>query len=88
MDRLGEYWDEELLPEVKEHLRYWEDFDLARATGRELLAHLEETVDRIRRVGEIHYLIGAPLLLAMSLFEDLYREIFGDENALDAYRLL
>jgi rifampicin phosphotransferase len=86
--RLGEYWDEELLPEVKEHLSYWEDFNLSGATGGELLAHLEETVDRIRRAGEIHYLIAAPLLLAMSLFEDLYRELFGDENALDAYRLL
>lgn len=86
--RLGEYWDEELLPEVKEHLRYWEHFDLPRATGSELLAHLEETIDRIRRAGEIHYLIGLPSLLAMSLFEDLYRELFGDENALDAYRLL
>lgn len=86
--RLGEYWDEELLPEVKEYLRYWEDFDLSGATGGELLAHLEETVDRIRRVGEIHYLIAVPLLLAMSLFEDLYRELFGDEKALDAYWLL
>lgn len=86
--RLGEYWDEELLPEVKEHLCYWEDFDLSRATGADLLAHLEETVDRMRRAGEIHFLIGFPMLLAMSLFEDLYRELFDDENALDAYRLL
>jgi rifampicin phosphotransferase len=86
--RLGEYWDEELLPEVKKHLRYWEDFDLPGASGSELLAHLEETMDRVRREGEIHFLIGFPYLLAMSLFEDLYRELFGDENALDAYRLL
>lgn len=86
--RLGEYWDEELLPEIKEHLRYWEGFDLSGATGKELLAHLEETVDRMRRAGEIHYLIAIPYLLAMSLFEDLYRELFGDENSLDAYRLL
>jgi pyruvate,water dikinase len=28
------------------------------------------------------------MLLAMSMFSDLYRDLFGDTNALDAYRLL
>lgn len=86
--RIGYYWNNELLPEVREHLSYWESFDLRGATMPELLAHLEETEARARRLGEIHFLIDFPFLLAPSMFEDLYRELFGDENGLEAYRLL
>jgi phosphohistidine swiveling domain-containing protein len=86
--RIGAYWSDELLPEVREHLSYWENFDLLGATMPELLAHLKATEARARRLGEIHFLIDFPFLMAPSLFEDLYRELFGDENGLDAYRLL
>jgi phosphohistidine swiveling domain-containing protein len=86
--RIGDYWNNELLPEVREHLSYWENFDLRGATMPELLAHMEETETRTRRLGEIHFLIDFPFLMAPSMFEDLYRELFGDENGLEAYRLL
>ncbi len=86
--RIGDYWNNDLLPEVKEHLSYWESFDLRGVAMPELLAHLEETEARARRLGEIHFLIDFPFLLAPSMFEDLYRELFGDENGLEAYRLL
>lgn len=86
--RIGDYWNNELLPEVREHLSYWEKFDLQRATMPELLAHMEETEARTRRLGEIHFLIDFPFLMAPSIFEDLYRELFGEENGLEAYRLL
>lgn len=86
--RIGDYWNNELLPEVKEHLSYWESFDLRGAAMPELLAHLEETEARTRRLGEIHFLIDFPFLLAPSMFEDLYKELFGEENDLEAYRLL
>lgn len=88
MARLGDYWEEELLPEIKGHLAYFEDFDLRGATMRELLSHLDETEDRAKRLGELHYLIAFPTTLAASMFDDLYRELFGDENALAAYKLL
>lgn len=86
--RIGDYWNSELLPEVREHLSFWESFDLRGATMPELLAHLEETEARARRLGEIHFLIDFPFLMAPSMFEDLYRELFEDENGLEAYRLL
>jgi pyruvate,water dikinase len=86
--RIEDYWNSELLPEVREHLSYWESFDLRGATMPELLAHLEETEVRARRLGEIHFLIDFPFLIAPSMFEDLYRELFGEENDLNAYRLL
>jgi phosphohistidine swiveling domain-containing protein len=86
--RIGDYWNNEFLPEVKEHLSYWESFDLRGATMPKLLAHMEETEARARRLGEIHFLIDFPFLMAPSMFEDFYRELFGDENGLEAYRLL
>lgn len=86
--RIGDYWNKELLPEIREHLSYWESFDLRGAAMPELLAHLEETEARTRRLGEIHFLIDFPFLLAPSMFEDLYKELFGEENGLEAYRLL
>ena len=50
MTRLAEAWASEWLPEVKEHLRYWEHFDLRNASMPALLDHLEETIRRTKRL--------------------------------------
>lgn len=86
--RLMEYWEMELLPEVKEHLAYWEGYDLRGASMPELLSYLDETEERAKRLGEVHFLVALPMLLAMSRFDDLYRDLFGAGNALEAYKLL
>ena len=39
--RIGDYWNNELLPEVKQHLSSWESFDLGGATMPELLVLLQ-----------------------------------------------
>jgi phosphohistidine swiveling domain-containing protein len=85
---LGEDWETRWLPEIMRHLRYWETFDLRGATLSELLAHLEQTIARTGRLWEIHDLAVGPALMAISLFDDLYRDLFGAEHALEAYRLL
>ncbi len=54
MARLWEWWDKQLLPEVKEHLAFWEAFDLRGATMPALLAHLDDTQARLTRLWEIH----------------------------------
>ncbi|HEU5100696.1 MAG TPA: PEP-utilizing enzyme, partial [Roseiflexaceae bacterium] len=54
----------------------------------QLLAHFDQTVERSTRIWEIHFEVVLPMLLAMSMFSDLYRDLFGESNALDAYRLL
>ncbi len=41
--RLWESWETELMPEVKEHMAYWEGFDLRGAPVPALLAHLDDT---------------------------------------------
>ena len=86
--RLGEIWGEEVLPEVKRHLRFWEEFDLAGATMPELLDHLAETVIRHKRVWELHFRVVTPKHVAMSAFDDFYRDLLGNSTAFDAYQLL
>ena len=71
MARLGERWHDEYLLEIRQHLEYWDRFDLRGAPIPELLAHLDETVDRFRRVFEIHFTISFPMMISVSVFEEL-----------------
>ena len=87
MDRLWESWETELLPEIRDHMAFWEDFDLRGASMPDLLSHMDETWNRLTRLWDIHFLIGFPFLLAPSLFGELYQDLFGEESALDASRL-
>jgi pyruvate,water dikinase len=86
--RLQELWDSEWLPEVMKYVNDCERFDLRGASMKELLAHWDDIVARNRRIGEIHFLVGLPMLLVMSDFEDIYSDIFGRDRALDAYKLM
>jgi len=88
MSRLGERWRGEYLPEIQEYLRDWDRFDLRGASTPELLAHLDETVARFRRLWEIHFTIAIPMMVSVSTFEEFYRDLFGSDGAFDAYRLL
>ncbi|MCH8850201.1 MAG: hypothetical protein IIC89_05180 [Chloroflexi bacterium] len=88
MGRLQEWWETELLPEVLEHMAFWEGFDLRGASMPDLLSHLDDTLERLARLWDIHFLVGFPFLLAPSMFNDMYHDLFGEEGALDAYRLL
>jgi phosphohistidine swiveling domain-containing protein len=86
--RLGDFWESDLLPEVRGYLADWEAFDLPGATTPEILAHYEQTLKRAERLGELHFLIGFTYLLAMSLFDELYHDLFGPDDRFGAFRLL
>jgi phosphohistidine swiveling domain-containing protein len=86
--RLAELWDEEYLPEIKRHLRHWEAIDPVALTVVQLVDALEESVDRARRLYEIHFLIWYPFMSAISLFDDFYRGTLGGVSDFDPYRLL
>ncbi len=86
--RLGERWSGEFLPEIKQYLEDWDRFDLRSASMPELLAHLDETVAKFRRLWEIHFTLAFPMLMSMSTFEEFYQDLFGSVGAFDAYRLL
>lgn len=85
--RLEQLWEQEWLPEIERHLAYWREYDLASASLPTLLEHLDESVARYERAWLIHFLAAMPFLLAPSLFEELYRDLF-EGQPLDAYRLL
>jgi phosphohistidine swiveling domain-containing protein len=88
MARLGEQWDNEFLPEIQRYLDEWAAFDLAGASLAELLAHLDAMVETRERLWDIHFLVWFPAYTAITLFEELYQDLFGDEHIFDAYRLL
>ncbi len=88
LGRLDELWTEQILPEVREHLGFWDSFDLAGATRAALADHLAETWTRLARVWELHFQTVLPAYLAISEFDELYRGLFPDAGGLDSYRLL
>ena len=88
MGRLETLWREQWLPELKSHLAWWADFDLRNASTPSLVAHINETMQRLQRIWHLHFQIVLPSYMAMSLFDDLYRDLFGTENAFDSYKLL
>jgi pyruvate,water dikinase len=88
MARLGELWRGEWLPEIQSHLAWWDAFDLRGARTPELLAHLEETLQRTLRLWDLHFRIVLPTYMAMSQLDDLYRDLFAGEDAFRSYRLL
>ncbi len=83
-----ETWEGRSLPEIKEHLAFWESFDRAGASREDFVAHLDETVARFERAWEIHFLTVFPVIIGMSLFDDAYHELFGSDDSFAAFRLL
>lgn len=88
MGRLGAAWRGEWLPTIKHHLAAWERRDLRAATLPELRAALDETMARHRELWKLHFQIVIPMNLSKSIFQDLYRDLFEDDDPFSAHRLL
>jgi phosphohistidine swiveling domain-containing protein len=88
VERFEAYWYDELLPEIKQHIAYFESCDLRGLSLDQLRAHLAEALKRVERMGTLHGFFLLPGLFAMSQFEELYCELFAGASALDALRLL
>src|SRR3954452_14344142 len=88
LGRLAEKWQDEWLPAIKRELAAFEAFDLTGADQGAFLAHLTETMARYGRLWMIHFEIAFPMLLSMSMFHDVHRELLGGDDAFDAFRLL
>ncbi len=87
LGRLDALWSDEVLPEIRAHLGFWDSFDLEGATRAALTAHVAETWVRLRRVWELHFVTVLPVYLAISEFDEMYRGLFADAGPLDSYRL-
>ena len=83
---IDELWGGKVLPEVREHLGFWDAFDLEGATRAAFAAHVEQTWARLARVWELHFEIVLPAYLAISEFDELYRGLFADAGPLDSLR--
>ena len=88
LDRILESWETEYLPEVRESIDFWESFDVAKASNDALVDHLDETRRRLSRAWVIHFYAVIPVLVGMSMFDDLYAEVLGDDDRLASFRLL
>ena len=87
--RLEALWTEEWLPEIKEHLAFWDAFDLGRADLSQLADHFEETLRKSDRLWTVHFLIVTPVYGALNSFDELYKDLFEEEeDAFQALRLL
>ena len=86
VERFEAYWLDELLPEIKQHLAYFESCDLRGMSLDQLRAHLAET---LKRVGSWAPCMESsmPSAYAMSQFEELYCELFEGASTLDALQL-
>jgi pyruvate,water dikinase len=80
------YWYDELLPEIKQHIAYFESIDVRGLSLDQLRVHLDEALMRAERMGALHGVI-IPMLYAMSRYEELYCELFAGATTLDALRL-
>jgi rifampicin phosphotransferase len=86
VERFESYWLDEILPEIKQHLAYFESSNLRGMSLDQLRAHLAETLKRVERIGGLHGVI-IPSAFALDQFETLYCELFEGASTLDALRL-
>ena len=77
VDRLRERWDEEWLPEIKKQIEEWDAFDVTAASTADLQTHLTEVWAGAQRLADIHFQIVFPVYIALSLFDDLYNDLFS-----------
>lgn len=84
----AELWNAERLPEIKGLLERWRAFDLGAASDAGLVSHLHDTIAWSERAWHIHFLTVFPVLISMSLFDDLYAELLAGDDAYGAFRLL
>jgi phosphohistidine swiveling domain-containing protein len=88
LERLDLYWQDELLPEIERHFAFFESCDLCGLSQAQLRAYFVESLARAGKMGGLHALAGFPALAAMSMFEELFRELFPQDGPLEALRLL
>jgi len=88
MGRLGELWTSEWLPAIQAHLWHWRSIDVDTLTPSALFDHLDDMLAQSREMWSIHFRLVFPVLLAISLFEEFYQDVFPDADRFGAFRLL
>ncbi len=85
--QLEELWTERVLPEVQSEIAAIaapiDDTDRGVLVDR-----FQDGIRRFSRIWELHFIVGFPTYMAVSEFDDLYRELFEGASSLDAFSLL
>jgi len=86
-DTMEKLWEEEWMPEIRAHMAFGDAFDLQGADMETLVAHLEETRNRLGPLWDVHFQIVGAAYSAMNKLNDYYKELFEDHGPFDAPRL-
>ena len=81
-------WHEAWLPEIHQHLAFWEGVDPSVLDRDALASHLDATLERVERLWVVHFELAVALIFAKRAFVDLYDELFTPDSALEAQALL
>jgi len=73
-------WEKEWRPEVERCLAYWSQVDYTRLDNAALAQHIIGSEQPFRRLWEIHFELVFVLFPIMGQFEDLCRELFGEDE--------
>ena len=88
LGNFADRWDNEWVPEIQGYHDTWDGFDLQGASISELFDHMEWTLSTWERFWAIHMEVTVPYIVAPSMFHDLYVDLFGGDQDLEAYKLL
>lgn len=88
MAQLENLWNNEWLPAIKQHLAFYEELDLESATQEQIIRHFAAGLEHQKALWHLHFQIVFSSYLAVSIFEDMYRDIFSGEDGFDPHRLL
>lgn len=81
-------WESEWLPEIKQHLAYWEAFDLSNASMPALLEHWDETIRRQHICWNIRMRLFMAIMLGRDIFHQTYQSLFAGANSTDGSAML
>ena len=84
---IWEQWESEWMPEVKDHLAWWDAFDLTGASLSSLSDRLSESFEKSARCWNIHFLLAPLITNPSSIFRDLYTDLFGEDRGLESHGL-
>ncbi len=74
-----ERWEQDWLPRVRAAVAEIDALDVDGGTDEELAARLERAVDSFADIWQVHFQLVIPMLLGVSLFDDMYRQVLGGE---------
>lgn len=83
-----ERWNGEILPEVLDHVAAMERMDLQSASPEQLRAYLDETIERLVRIWDLHFVTVIPAHTSVGLFVDAATDLLGDIPDFSPYRLV